>query len=146
MRDAWFALTWMILLPVTIMSAHIGVLLWIWVALMSPNEILYGIMAGVPFNKVVALTTIISLPFNSEKKDLYFDLTAILLIMFAILVTLSWYRAMVPGPDNNDLYQKIMKELILYFMITITMRSRGRIHSVVIVIALSIGFFLLKRG
>jgi len=26
MRDAWFALTWMLLLPMTVMSAHVGVL------------------------------------------------------------------------------------------------------------------------
>jgi len=44
-RDAWFALTWMLLLPMIVMSAYVGVLLWIWVALMSPGEVLYGVMA-----------------------------------------------------------------------------------------------------
>ena len=146
MRDAWFAVTWMLLLPVTVMSAHVGILLWIWVALLSPNEVLYGIMTGVPFNKVVAITTIVSLLFNAEKKDLYLDAIGSLLLLFAIIAAISWYAAMVPGPSNDDLFQKILKEIVLFFMITNFMHTRIRIHSVIIIICLSIGFFAVKEG
>ena len=57
MRDLMFATVWLVGLPLSLVSANSGLLLWIWVALLSPGELLYGFMAGVPFNKLVALTT-----------------------------------------------------------------------------------------
>ncbi len=146
MRDAWFALTWMLLLPMTVMSAYVGVLLWIWVALMSPGEVLYGVMAGVPFNKIVTITTFVSVPFNSEKKDLYVDYLTTLLLLFGAAATLSWFTAIVPGPDTTDLYQKLLKEIVLFLAITTVMITRHRIHLVIVVIVLSIGFFCVKEG
>lgn len=146
MRDAWFALTWMLLLPMTVMSAYVGVLLWIWVALMSPGEVLYGVMAGIPFNRIVAITTLLSVPFNMEKKDFYVDGFAILLLLLALLGTISWFTAIVPGPDSDDLYQKLLKEIVLFLAITTVMVTRHRIHLVIIVIVLSIGFFSVKEG
>ncbi len=104
MRDAWFALTWMLLLPMTVMSAHVGVLLWIWVALMSPGEVLYGVMAGVPFNKIVAIITIISIPINMEKKEFYLDGLAIVVLLFTVAATISWLAAIVPGTDTYGIH------------------------------------------
>lgn len=146
MRDAWFALTWLLLLPMTVMSAYVGVLLWIWVALMSPGEVLYGIMAGVPFNRIVTITTLVSMPFNMEKKDFYIDGLAASLLLLGLAATFSWLSAIVPGTDSNDLYQKLLKEIVLFLAITTVMVTRQRIHLVVIVIVLSIGFFSVKEG
>ena len=146
MRDAWFALTWMLLLPMTVMSAHVGVLLWIWVALMSPGEVLYGVMAGVTFNKIVAIITIISIPINMEKKEFYLDGLAIVVLLFTVAATISWLAAIVPDTDTDLLYQKLLKEIVLFFAITSVMLTRNRIHLVLVVIALSIGFFSVKEG
>jgi len=85
-----------------------GVLLWIWVALMSPGEILYGVMAGVPFNKIVAIITIISIPINMEKKEFYLDELAIVILLFTVAATISWFAAIVPGTDTDLLYQKLL--------------------------------------
>lgn len=146
MRDAWFALTWMLLLPMTVISAHVGVLLWIWVALMSPGEALYGPMAGVPFNRIVAITTIASVPFSKEKNEFYIDKLSALLLVFVIAATLSWLTAIVPGSDTDSLYEKLLKEVVLFFAITSVMLTRHRIHLALIVIVLSIGFFSVKEG
>jgi len=139
-------MTWMLLLPMIVMSAYVGVLLWIWVALMSPGEVLYGVMAGIPFNKIVAITTFLSLPFNMEKKDFYLDGFAIMLLLLGLLATISWYTAIVPGPDTDDFYQKLIKEIVLFLAITTVMMTRHRIHLVIIIIVLSIGFFSVKEG
>jgi len=130
----------------TVMSAHVGVLLWIWVALMSPGEVLYGAMAGVPFNKIVAITTIISIPINMEKKDFHIDVLATFLLLFAVSATVSWMAAIVPSTDTDLLYEKLLKEVVLFFAITSVMLTRSRIHLVLVIIALSIGFFSVKEG
>ena len=146
MRDLSFAVIWLALLPLTFMSAHVGVLLWIWVALLSPNELLYGFMAGVPFNKIVAVITLGLIAVSREKKDLYLDGTGVLLILFTGAVTVSWYGAIVSTPDATDLYQKILKEIVLAFAIMAVMTTRHRIHLAVLTVAISFGFLAVKEG
>ncbi len=146
MRDLAFALVWMALLPLTFVSAHVGVLLWIWVALLSPNELLYGFMAGVPFNKIVAVITLGLIVVSKEKKDLYLDGTGVLLILFVVAATISWYGGIVSSPDATDLYQKILKNIVLAFAIMAVMTTRHRIHLVVLTVAISYGFLAVKEG
>ena len=146
MRDLAFALVWLALLPLTFMSAHIGVLLWIWVALLSPNELLYGFMAGVQFNKIVAIITLGLIAVSKEKKDIYLDGTGVLLILFAIAATISWYGGIVSTPDATDLYQKLLKEIVLAFAIMAVMTTRHRIHLAVLTVAISFGFLAVKEG
>ena len=146
MRDLAFAVVWLALLPLTFMSAHVGVLLWIWVALLSPNELLYGFMAGIPFNKIVAIITLGLITVSKEKKDIYLDGTGVLLILFALAATISWYGGIVSTPDATDLYQKILKEIVLAFAIMAVMTTRHRIHLAVLTVAISFGFLAVKEG
>ena len=146
MRDLAFAFVWMALLPLTFTSAFVGVLLWIWVALLSPNELLYGFMAGVPFNKIVAVITLGLVAVSREKKDLYLDSTGVLLILFSVAATISWYGGIVASPDATDLYQKLLKEIVLAFVIMAVMTTRHRIHLAVLTVAVSYGFLAVKEG
>ena len=146
MRDAMFAFVWMALLPLCLMSAFVGVLLWVWVALLSPNELLSGFMAGVPFNKIVAVCTLLLLLVSREKKEPYLDLTMTLLLLLAMTSTVSWFLSLAPGPDGDDLYQKLIKEIVLAFTIAAVMTTRHRIHLLVLIIVVSLGFLAVKEG
>ncbi len=146
MRDAMFAFVWMALLPLSLMSAHIGVLLWVWVALLSPNELLTGFLSSVPFNKIVAVTTACLMVLSRDKKDAYLDRALVLLLIFGLSATISWYTALVPGDEVNDLYQKLVKEIVLVLIITAVMTTRHRIHLLVLTIVLSLGFLGVKEG
>jgi probable O-glycosylation ligase (exosortase A-associated) len=88
----------------------------------------------------------ISLPFNMEKKEFYLDKLSILILLFTISATISWLTALVPGADTDALYQKLVKEVVLFFAITSVMITRHRIHLVLVIITLSIGFFSVKEG
>lgn len=146
MRDAMFALVFMALLPLSLMSAHAGVLVWVWIALLSPGELLYGFMAGVPFNKLVAVTTLGLVLVSREKKDTYFDATSLMLILLAAAATVSWAGSIVSTPDGTDLYLKLIKEIVLAFVIMAVMTTRHRIHLLVLVVAISFGFLAVKEG
>ena len=141
-----FAFVWLALLPLSLMSAHVGVLLWVWVALLSPNDLLSGFMAGVPFNKIVALTTVCLLFVSREKKDAYLDTALALLLMLAASATISWSTGLVGGGDAAELYQKLIKEIVLAFIITVVMTTRHRLHLLVLTIAISLGFLAVKEG
>ena len=146
MRDLVFACIWAALLPLCVLSAFVGVLIWVWVALLSPNELLYSFMSGVPFNKIVAIVTILVVLFGRDKKQPYLDVTQALLVLFAVSATISWLRAIVPGAAADDLYQKLIKDIILVFMITMVMTSRHRVHLLALVTVVSLGFLGVKEG
>ena len=141
-----FALVWMALLPLSLLSAHVGVLLWVWVALLSPNELLYGFMAGVPFNKVVALVTIALFFVSRERKQPYLDATLLLLLLLAASATMSWATGLAPGDDSTDLYEKLIKEIVLAFMISAVMTTRHRLNLLVLTVVVSLGFLAVKEG
>ena len=141
-----FAVAWMALMPLSLMSAHIGVLVWVWVALLSPGELLYGFMAGVPFNKIVAVITLGMILASRERKDPYFDGMSLLLVLLAMAATMSWAGAIVSTPDGTDLYLKMIKEIMLAFAIMAVMMTRHRMHLLALTIALSFGFIAVKEG
>ncbi len=141
-----FAFVWVALLPLSLLSAHVGVLLWVWVALLSPNELLTGFLSGVPFNKLVALTTVCLMFFSRDKKDAYLDRALVLLLLLGLTASISWWFALAPSDDGTELYQKLVKEIVLVFIITAVMTTRHRIHLLVLTIVLALGFLAAKEG
>ena len=140
MRDAAFFLIWMVLFPISFWSAHIGVLLWIWTALIAPGELLYGFMASLPYNKLIAIITFGTLLFNQEKKRFYVDGTIVLLALLGLSATITNYTAIMPSHDGQFLYEKLLKILVLTFVVSGIMWSRWRIHASVLAICLAFGF------
>ena len=146
MRDLMFATVWLVALPLSVVSANSGLLLWIWVALLSPGELLYGFMAGVQFNKMVALTTFGAVVFSKDKKDFYLDFPLFMTLMLGVVATLSWQTALVATDDGTDLWEKLIKVLVLAFLITGISTTRHRIHLVVLAVVTALAFLGVKEG
>jgi putative inorganic carbon (HCO3(-)) transporter len=145
-RDLIFAFLWVALLPLLLISAQAGVLVWVWSALLPPNDLLYGFMAGVPFNKIAAVLTIFLVVFGREKKEPYFNITLLLLILLGLASTVSWLDGIGSSPVATDLYEKLLKEILLTFVITVVMTTRAHVDRLVLVVVLSIGFLAVKEG
>jgi probable O-glycosylation ligase (exosortase A-associated) len=146
MRDLAFAMIWCVLFPVALWSAHIGVLLWIWVALLSPNDQLYGFMSGVPFNKIAVFATLLAIVIGRDKKKFYIDSTIFAIICFLIVGLVSTYNSMIPFDISFYYFDKIYKEMFLALCICGLMWSRHRIHMAVLVLCISIGFTSVTEG
>jgi probable O-glycosylation ligase (exosortase A-associated) len=146
MRDLMFAFVWLAAMPLTMMATDVGVLMWVWVALLSPNSLLYGFMSTAPLNKIIAVLTIFLVFVKTQKNDPYFDITSLLLIMFGLAATVSWYGGIVPSAQATDLYQKLLKEITLFFVIATVLTTRAQIDRLVFVIVLSLGFLGFKEG
>ena len=141
-----FAFVWMALLPLCLMSAFVGVLLWVWVALLSPNELLSSFMAGVPFNKIVAICTLALLFVSRDKTEPYLDATMTLLLLLGLTSTVSWLQSIVSSADGDDLYQKLIKDIVLAFTITAVMTTRHRLNLLMLTVVVSFGFLAVKEG
>jgi probable O-glycosylation ligase (exosortase A-associated) len=146
MRDVMFAFVWLALVPLNIMSAPVGVVLWVWVTLLTPNALLYGFMAGVPYNKVVGVITIILVLIRREERDAYFDVTLFLLISLGLAATISWSTGMVSSEAATQLYLKLIKAIFLVFTITTVITTRSHIDRIVLATTLSLGFFATFEG
>jgi len=103
-------------------------------------------VANVPLNKIVAVLTIFLVFFGREKKDPYFDVTLFLLILLGVVSTVSWFDGIVSNPTATDLYEKLLKEIVLVFVIAAVTTTRARIDRLVLVVVLAIGFLAVKEG
>ena len=90
MRDLLFHLIFVPLLMLGFYSSHIAILIWIWVSLLPPADVLYGTFGVLPFNKIVAAITIFTLITKQEKTDFYFDKLMLIVVLYGIVVTLSY--------------------------------------------------------
>ena len=146
MRDILFLFVWGILFPISLWSAHVGVLLWVWVALISPGEQLYGFMVGVPYNKIVAICTLAVLVLNREKKAFYLDSVLCLLAILTFSSTISALGSIVDSAEGWDLFNKFIKIMLLAFVISGVMWSQHRMTMLVVVICLGYGFEAVSQG
>ncbi|WP_158258707.1 putative O-glycosylation ligase, exosortase A system-associated [Rhodopila globiformis] len=141
-----FAAVVMLLVPLGLVSAYTGILAWIWTALLAPNTLLYGFMSGVPFNKIIAIVTLLAVFLGREKKDLYLDKALVFLLLFSVAVTISWLGSLDPSAAGDDLYMKVIKIVVLAFTITAVMTTRHRIELAVLVCAVALGYFGVAEG
>ncbi len=146
MRDAGFGLIFAVLLPAAMISASMGVLVWVWTALLSPNELLYGFLAAVPMNRIVAVITILVIVSTQERKGAYLDAMIVLLLLFALTATGSWATSIVSTDDGDAVFQKVIKEITLAVAITTVMATRHRLHLLVLTVCAGFGFIGVKEG
>jgi putative inorganic carbon (HCO3(-)) transporter len=147
LRDILYHACWLFLLPVSFFSAHLGVLLWIWVALLPPIDLLYNRFGvSLPFNKLVAASAFFVLITSQCKKDFYRDTLIVLVVLYSIIVTLSYMFAEYATESADLAYDKFWKEIVLFFLMTGLMFTRHRLHQVALVTSIAFGFLMVKEG
>jgi probable O-glycosylation ligase (exosortase A-associated) len=148
LRDLAFVGAWLVLLPVALKGAHLGVLLWAWTSLLAPNDVLYGLGASVPFAKVSAgLTLGLMLFGRGGGIRLRWNATVLLMTALALTGLASQTMGLSANTDAGwELYQKYAKILLLAVFVTAVMRDRLRLHGLLFTICLGIGFTAAAEG
>jgi probable O-glycosylation ligase (exosortase A-associated) len=146
MRDLLLALFWSAAIPLSFISPAAGVAFWIWDALLSPTELAYSFMASIPTNKLVAIATLFGLTTKKDKRDVYLDQTGIVLIALSVSVTISWATAINYSDDDINLYLKVIKEIVLAFVVMYLVRGQRWIHICTFMIVVAISFLGVKEG
>jgi len=145
MRDALLLLVWVALLLYAFRQPFIGVMIWIWVALLSPTYFVYGFMYDAQLNKSIAIVTALAFLFSAGKKKIHWDANLILLILLLLQGTISYVLT-----QNNtgapEVFDKFWKACVLCVLINMTVTTRLRLHSVVLISAIALGFHGLDEG
>src|SRR5258708_6265888 len=146
MRDYLVFLVLAPLVPYTLVMPHVGVLLWCWVAFMSPHRLIYGFLSGANLNMVIASTTIVGWIISKEKKIIPSSATAILIYMFMFWITLTSFFNIGNEFRNWNYWDRSFKSMVLVIFVMALMRSKVRIQAVIWIIVLGIGYYDVKVG
>jgi probable O-glycosylation ligase (exosortase A-associated) len=119
---------------------HVGVLLWCWTALVVPNFFSYGIAADIPYNKVVAIITLIVWLFSREPKTLPPNATLVLLAWFALWGTISALTGIASSDAAMVEWDKFIKIIVFAFVVAGLITSKDRIIALLYAAVFSLGF------
>jgi probable O-glycosylation ligase (exosortase A-associated) len=145
MRDVVLTLLILGILPVAVVRPWIGILAWVWFGLMNPHMLTWGFARGIPFAQLIAIATLVGVLFNRERKSLPRTPQVFLLAALWLVFVASTTLAIVPDRAWEQL-EKVSKILLFVFLSMIYFQDRRRLRYMLLVIALSIGFYGIKGG
>src|SRR5678815_1023026 len=145
MRDLFLAPLLLAILFQTFRTPSAGVLGWTWLTLMTPQKLIWGMLSSAPLNLILALATLVMVVFTRDKKKLPAGMTSTLWITFMVFMTITTIFAIVPS-HSWELWNRVVKVMLLGLLVPMLMSTQRRIHALVWVIAMCLGYFGVKGG
>jgi len=145
-RDILLTLFIFGLLPVALVRAEVGILLWTWIGLMNPHKLTWGFAFNFPFALIVGLVTIIAIFLSREPKRLPLAPPVVALIAFNIWITVTTIAFSLYPELAWEKWRTVMKIQLFIFISMVVMHSAERIRALVVVATYSVAYFGIKGG
>ena len=133
------------LLPFVFKRPWIGILLWSWLSYMNPHRLTYGFAYTFPFAMVVGLVTIGAFLFSKEKKEMVWSRETFVLLVFVGWMLFTTFFAFYPDKAWVQ-WNEVWKIQLMTFLTVLMITDRQKLHWLIWVIALSLGFYGVKGG
>ena len=125
----------------------VGVLAFDWISFMNPQQDAWGSFgSGLPWAQLSVLATIIGCFVTHEPKRLPINGMTVLLAIFMVICTTSAIFALGPASTVNFWYFLFIKSFFFMLIAAGLLTDRRRIHALVWVMAISLGFYGIKGG
>ncbi len=144
-RDLFVTTVVLISLPYILMKPYIGIYVWSWLGYMNPHRLSWDFAYTFPFAYIVGLTTLVGLLFSREPKRIPWTRESILLLMFILWMLVTSFFAFSQELAWLQM-EKIAKIQFMIFLTLILINTREKLHTLVWIIALSLGFYGIKGG
>jgi probable O-glycosylation ligase (exosortase A-associated) len=144
-RDIALALFIFGMIPYILTRPYIGLLVWSWLGYMNPHRLCYGFAVSFPWVMLIATVTLASLIFSKESKKIPWTATSVLLVIFLLWTGLSTIFAVVPDAAWVK-WQEFAKVMVMVFVTLVLVNSRERMHALVWMVVVSLGFYGVKGG
>src|ERR1039458_421658 len=145
MRDLVLLVGPLVFLPMSFAYPAAGVLYWAWFSIMNPHRQVYSFALGQPFNSVIAIGTLVGWLISAERKHWTPDLMPWLILAWTLWMTFNSFFA--PVPDWSwEYWDRVMRILALIFLVFFLITTKARIHAMVWILAISIGYYGFKGG
>lgn len=145
MRDIVLALFIFGTIPFILARPYVGLLVWSWIGYMNPHRLTYGFAYGFPWVMLIAVVTLVSLVISKESKRIRATPTALLMLFFFLWTTLSTVFA-YQQPSAWHQWDQFGKSLVMVAVTLMLVKDRHRMHWLVWLIVVSIGFYGVKGG
>ncbi len=132
-------------LPYVLKRPVYGGLMWVWISVMNPHTQGWGFATTFPFAYIIAVATLVSLVKSRERNTFPLTPISLVLIAFVLWMNLTTPFAMFPNAAWNQ-YTKVMKIMLMTFVLMMVIRTREDIHQLVWVLVISLGFYGVKGG
>jgi probable O-glycosylation ligase (exosortase A-associated) len=144
-RDAVLLLATIVFSAVALGRPVAGMLAYVGYSAMAPHSLTWTISRAFPHVQVIAIATLIGYALWSEPKRLPRDPRLALLGVLWAMFGVSTLFAM--EPDNAEpWFAHISKMLLMVLLIPFLITTESRLHNLLRVIALSLGFHAFKLG
>lgn len=132
-------------IPFIFRRPFFGLLVWSLLSYMSPYRLTYGFAYSFPWVMLIAIVTLISIAISKEDKRI--EHSGIALLFFALLVwtTITTVFSVLPAAAWVQ-WKEFAKIMIAMFVTLMLVKSRERMHLLVWMIAISLGFYGIKGG
>lgn len=145
MRTVFILLIFASILIRTVGAPQAGVLGWTWLTLMNPHKLGWGFVTEAPLNMILAVVTFVSWIFSPEPKRFRLNLATGLCLAFMAYVTVTTFSSLAPELAWERL-DRTLKIMALGLLVASIMTNQVRIHALIWVIVLSLGYFGAKGG
>lgn len=146
MRDLAFAAVLIGLLPLAAMRPFVGVLLWSWISFMNPHQMVWGFATDLPWAVVVFCTTLFGCIVAGEPRRANVNAVTVLLLLFLIGITVTSMTAIVPPAAVWYKWEWAAKILVGLLLTAALLTDRRRIHALVWLIVIALGYYGVKGG
>lgn len=145
MRDVALFVMFLCMMVPSLMYPHVGLLVWAWLSFMNPHREIWILRDVIPFVQIAALATALAWFWSREPKRIPINPTTFLIFLFSAWITLTTFFALVPTHSWIQ-WNLNIKTMVLAVAIVALIRTQTRIHALVCVIVLSLGYFGVKGG
>ena len=145
MRDIFVTVVIFSLIPFIFKRPWVGILLWSWLGYMNPHRLAWGFAYHFPFAMIVGLVTITAFLFSREKKDMPWTRETLTLLLFIGWMLTTTLFAFYPEAAWLQ-WDKVWKIQLMVFLTALIITDRHKLHWLIWIIALSLGFYGVKGG
>ena len=145
MRDIVLALFIFGTIPFILSRPYIGLLVWSWLGYMNPHRLCYGFAYSFPWVMMIAVFTLVSLAVSKEQKRIPMSAVSVLLFVFLAWTGITTLFAAEPAAAAEK-FQEFAKIMVMVFVTLMMVNTRERMHWLVWMIVVSLGFYGVKGG
>jgi putative inorganic carbon (hco3(-)) transporter len=144
MRAIALFLTLLVTMGYSFAYPYVGLMTWVWYALMSPQEAIYRFQQ-LPLNLVIAVFTLLAWFVSKEKKTAPGGLAAVLFYVLFAWMTLSLLVGLEPQ-WSVTIWNRVWKICLMGLAVAMLTNTKVRFHGIMWITALSLGYWGVKAG
>jgi probable O-glycosylation ligase (exosortase A-associated) len=132
-------------IPMVLIWPHVGILVWFWIGLMNPHRLAWGAASEMSVAFYMGIVTLGAWLFSREPKKIPVTAVTVLLGLLTVWITVSTTFAMVPDNAWPE-WNRDVKILAMTLVTIAIMATRERIHALVWMMVVCLGFYSVKGG